>query len=161
MNKTGLIAKISIKYVLPTCIWIYFWRISWYFAFLGEFRGISRKYLNIAGPRPRKISEALTIISVWKGGHDHSSSFFMKIPHQLFSSLSQIPVFFCNGSKTDTLKRLMYRFIIGLFLKLRKSTFQQKKNYGVLMKPSELFVLKDTVIFLALKFFPSQCLCEK
>ena len=44
----------------------------------------------------------------------------------------------------------MYRFIIGLFLKLRKSTFQQKKNYGVLMKPSELFVLKDTVIFLAL-----------
>ena len=31
------------------------------FAFLGEFRGISRKYLNYAGPRPREISEALTI----------------------------------------------------------------------------------------------------
>ena len=35
-------AKISIKYVLPTCIWKYFWRISRYFAFFGEFHGISR-----------------------------------------------------------------------------------------------------------------------
>ena len=59
MNKTDLIAKISIKYVLPTCIWKYFWRISRYFAFFGEFRGISRKYLNFADPRPREISEAL------------------------------------------------------------------------------------------------------
>ena len=59
MNKTGLIAKISIKYVLPICIWKYFWRISRYFAFFGEFRGISQKYLNFAGPRPREISEAL------------------------------------------------------------------------------------------------------
>ena len=59
MNKTGLIAKISIKYVLPTCIWKYFWRISRYFAFFWEFRGISRKDLNFAGPRPREISEAL------------------------------------------------------------------------------------------------------
>ena len=59
MNKTGLIAKISIKYVLPICIWKYFWRISRYFAFFREFRGISRKYLNFAGPRPREISEAL------------------------------------------------------------------------------------------------------
>ena len=61
MNKTGVIAKISIKYVLPTCIWKYFWRISRYFAFFWEFRGISRKYQNFAGPRPREISEALTI----------------------------------------------------------------------------------------------------
>ena len=30
------------------------------FAFLGEFRGISRKCLNFAGPRPREISEALS-----------------------------------------------------------------------------------------------------
>ena len=59
MNKTGLMAKISIKYVLPTSIWKYFWRISRYFAFLGEFRGISWKYLNFMGPRPREISEAL------------------------------------------------------------------------------------------------------
>ena len=59
VNRTGLIAKISIKYVLPTCIWKYFWRISRYFAFFGKFRGISRKYLNFAGPRPREISEAL------------------------------------------------------------------------------------------------------
>ena len=59
MNRTGLIAKISIKYVLPTCIWKYFWRISRYFVFFWEFRGISRKYLNFAGPRLRKISEAL------------------------------------------------------------------------------------------------------
>ena len=58
MNKTGLIAKISMKYVLSTCIWKYFWRISRYFAFFWEFRGISRKYLNFAGPRPREISEA-------------------------------------------------------------------------------------------------------
>ena len=36
-----------------------FWWISRYFAFFGEFRGISRKYLNFAGPRPREISEAL------------------------------------------------------------------------------------------------------
>ena len=59
MNKTGLIAKISITYGLPTCIWKYFWEISRYFPFFGEFRGISRKYLNFAGPRPREISEAL------------------------------------------------------------------------------------------------------
>ena len=61
MNKTGLIAKISIKYVLPTCIWKYFWWISRYFAFFGEFRGISQKYLNFAGPRPREIPEALNM----------------------------------------------------------------------------------------------------
>ena len=48
VNKKGLIAKISIKYVLPTCIWI-----------SGGFRTISRKYLNFVGPRPREISEAL------------------------------------------------------------------------------------------------------
>ena len=59
VNKTGLIAKISIKYVLPTCIWKFFWRISRYFAFLGEFRRILRKYLNFAGPQPRELSEAL------------------------------------------------------------------------------------------------------
>ena len=29
------------------------------FAFFWEFRGISRKYLNFAGPRLREISEAL------------------------------------------------------------------------------------------------------
>ena len=58
VNKTGLVAKISIKYVLPTCMWKYFWRISRYFAFFWESRGISRKYLNFAGPRPREISEA-------------------------------------------------------------------------------------------------------
>ena len=52
MNRTGLIAKISIKYVLQTCIWKYFW-------FFWEFRGILQKYLNFAGPRPREISEAL------------------------------------------------------------------------------------------------------
>ena len=60
MNKTGVMAKISIKYVLLT----YIWNISGGFRgitlFLGEFRGISRKYLNFAGPRPGKISEALT-----------------------------------------------------------------------------------------------------
>ena len=59
MNRTGLIAKISIKCVLPTCIWKYFWRISRYFVFFGEFRGISWKYLNFTGPRPRELSEAL------------------------------------------------------------------------------------------------------
>ena len=64
MNKTGLIAKISIKYVLPTCIWKYFWRIWRYFAFFCEFRGISRKYLNFAAPRLREISEALTNLGI-------------------------------------------------------------------------------------------------
>ena len=62
MNKTGLIAKISIKYVLPTCIWKYFRPISRYFAFFWEFHGISRKYLNFVGPRPREMSEALAIL---------------------------------------------------------------------------------------------------
>ena len=62
MNRTGLIAKISIKYVLPTCIWKYFWRISRYFVFFWEFRRISRKYLNFAGPQLREISEALNIL---------------------------------------------------------------------------------------------------
>ena len=45
MNKTGLMAKISIKYVLPTSIWKYFWRILRYFAFLG---GISRDFAEIS-----------------------------------------------------------------------------------------------------------------
>ena len=31
------------------------------FAFFREFRGISRKYPNFAGPRPREISEALQL----------------------------------------------------------------------------------------------------
>ena len=73
MKKTGLIAKISIKYVLPTCIWKYFWRILRYFAFFWEFRGISRKDLNFAGPRPREISEALFIARQWP--ENHSTSF--------------------------------------------------------------------------------------
>ena len=38
VNKTGLMAKISVKYVLPTCIW----NIS------GGFRGISRFLGNFA-----------------------------------------------------------------------------------------------------------------
>ena len=49
MNKTDLIAKISIKYVLPTCIWKYFWRISQDFAEIPEFRG-SATARNIRSP---------------------------------------------------------------------------------------------------------------
>ena len=49
MNKTGLKAKISTKYVLPTCIWKYFWRISRYFAEIPEFRG-SATARNIRSP---------------------------------------------------------------------------------------------------------------
>ena len=39
------------------------------FRFFGEFRWISRKYLNFVGPRPREISEALSCImkSIMKG----------------------------------------------------------------------------------------------
>ena len=33
--------------------------------FFWKFRGISRKYLNFAGPRPRKISEALFLRTSW------------------------------------------------------------------------------------------------
>ena len=62
VNKTGLKAKISIKYVLPTCIWKYFWRISRYFAVFWEFRRISRKYLNFVGPRPREYQKPCLII---------------------------------------------------------------------------------------------------
>ena len=41
------------------------------------------------------------------------------------------------------------------FLKLRRSTFQEKKIkiYGAPMKPSELFCFRDTVNFAALLFF--------
>ena len=62
-KKTALIAKISMKYVLLTCIWKNFWRISRYFASFWEFHGISWKYLNFAGQRPREISETLPLIS--------------------------------------------------------------------------------------------------
>ena len=34
------------------------------FAFFWEFRGISRKYLNFAGPRPSEISEALLVEAI-------------------------------------------------------------------------------------------------
>ena len=40
------------------------------FAFFGEFRGISWKYLNFAGPRLCEISEALLKVA---GGHIHNS----------------------------------------------------------------------------------------
>ena len=33
--------------------------------FLGEFRGISRKHLNFAGPRSRELSEALYIVQMF------------------------------------------------------------------------------------------------
>ena len=51
MNKKGLIAKISIKYVLPTCIWFSggFRTISWDFAEIPEFRG-SATVRNIRSP---------------------------------------------------------------------------------------------------------------
>ena len=74
MKKTGLIAKISIKYVLPTCIWTYFWRISRYFAFFWELREISRKYLNFAGPRPRELSEALRLVAHPFYSHENTST---------------------------------------------------------------------------------------
>ena len=45
MNKKGLIAKISIKYVLPTCIWI-----------SGGFRTISRDFVEI--PEFRRSASA-------------------------------------------------------------------------------------------------------
>ena len=108
MNRTGLIAKISIKYVLPTCIWKYFWRISRYFVFFWEFRGISRKYLNFAGPRPVEISEAL-IVAVS----------FLRIPFTIIwacmeaskrnkpsSGIKALPIFGppANGNKNDTNK---------------------------------------------------------
>ena len=73
MNRTGLIAKISIKCVLPTSIWKYFWQISRYFVFFGEFRGISQKYLNFAGLRPREISEALNMLELKKKHADDPS----------------------------------------------------------------------------------------
>ena len=42
-------------------------------------------------------------------------------------------------------------------LKLRKSTFQEKKTkiYGAPMKPSELFCFKDAINFAALLFYLS------
>ena len=129
------------------------------------FGGISRDFEEI--PEYRGSATAQNIRSpdyyqrLERGSWSFQLLFHENPTSTFFITFLKSRFFFCNGSKTDTLKRLMYRFIIGLFLKLRKSTFQQKKNYGVLMKPSELFVLKDTVIFLALKFFPSQCLCEK
>ena len=49
VNRTGLIAKISIKYVLPTSIWKYFWQISRYFAEIPEFHG-STTTRNIRSP---------------------------------------------------------------------------------------------------------------
>ena len=64
MNKTGLIAKISMKYVLPTCIWKYLWRISRHLRFFLEFCGILQKNLNFTGPQPREISEALQRVNM-------------------------------------------------------------------------------------------------
>ena len=55
MNKTGLMAKISIKYVLRQV----FGNILADLAVFRVFGGISWKYLNFAGPRLREISEAL------------------------------------------------------------------------------------------------------
>ena len=39
------------------------------FAVFHNFWGISRKYLNFAGPRPHEISEALIIIGGDQSGH--------------------------------------------------------------------------------------------
>ena len=59
---------------------------------------------------------------------------------------------------------LTCRFIFGLFLKLRKYTFQEKKSCGAPMKPSELFWFKDTINFAPLLSFLSgingQCICK-
>ena len=44
------------------------------------------------------------------------------------------------------LRKVIFIFLFGLFLKLRKSTFQEKKKiYGALMKPSESSCFKDTI----------------
>ena len=49
--------------------------------FLGEFRGISRKYLNFAGPRPREISEALTMPFPYKNSASHGvNTLLFKFP---------------------------------------------------------------------------------
>ena len=53
------------------------------FAFFGEFRGISQKYLNFVGPRPRQISEALYIPANSLGFPRH-----LQVFHQISRSLS-------------------------------------------------------------------------
>ena len=55
MNKKGLKAKISIKYVLPTCIWKHFWRISRYFAVFRENTWISRVRDRAKYQRPCQV----------------------------------------------------------------------------------------------------------
>ena len=55
----------------------------------------------------------------------------------------------------EVLEYSKHKFIFGLFLKLRKSTFQEKKKkiYGAPMKPSELFCFKYKIHFAAILFF--------
>ena len=69
MNKTGLIAKISIKYVLPTCIWKYFWRISRYFAFFGNFAGFrGNTWISRVRDRAKYQKPCTTVTEItWTG----------------------------------------------------------------------------------------------
>ena len=88
MNKTGVIAKISIRYVLPTCIWKYFWQISRYFAF---FLGISRDFAETPEFRgsatARNIrSPAFMIVFSSKPGYLSSKSVMYANPKELGSS---------------------------------------------------------------------------
>ena len=106
MNKTGLIAKKSIKYVLPTSIWKYFRPISRYFAFFWEFRGISRKYLNFAGPRPREISEALHNVEMTKFHPRNCIHFLSHSGHFICLLLLELPEEILNDSFLLQWKRL-------------------------------------------------------
>ena len=75
MNKTGLIAKISIKYVLPTCIWKYFWRISRYFAFFGEFQGDFAEIPEFRGSAAARNIRSPGLINGIKGSTKFTSCY--------------------------------------------------------------------------------------
>ena len=100
MNRKGLIAKISNKYVLPTCIWKYFLQSSRYFAFFGEFRG-SATARNIRSPEWRKVIPLKdSSLNTFFTQHLVTSRQFrlslfqtvLSYPHQVFCNTKHVPV---------------------------------------------------------------------
>ena len=103
MNRTGLIAKISIKYVLPTGIWKYFWRISRYFLF---FFLISRDFAEI--PEFRGSATPRNIRSLDLNMYEGNWCLIFRAFWSTFSVLSDNESTWYNLQNTDHVHCTLY-----------------------------------------------------
>ena len=89
------------------------------FAVFRVFWGISRKYLNFAGPRPRELSEALTMVSYYEmiqiiEMFETTDRFVKQTPHTLYLTLEKL-----NAEKAVRFPRRLQFYVCTFMITFR------------------------------------------